>query len=81
MMPALTNTDRKRLSGYLHTANVLVNGVKRGSGLSDMLTPDEHLANASDLIKQVIGELMDAPGMTDFYGNPTCTTNQEERTQ
>jgi len=56
----MDNTDRKRVAGYLHTANVLVNRNQGG----DRKT-------ASGLIKRVIEELMDAPGMTDYYGNPT----------
>jgi hypothetical protein len=62
----MDNAERKRLAEKLHSANKNVISAKRLTGLD---LPS--FTRASSLIKEVIEALMDAPGMTDYYGNPT----------
>jgi hypothetical protein len=66
-MTDLSNAERKRLAGYLHTANALMY-----AGKADVRAGNPahgKLYDASELIKLVIETLMGVPGMTDFYGN------------
>ena len=70
-MAEMTNTERRRLADYLHTANVAMFNA-RGIGLAgNRKRADELYASARDLINRVVETLLDHPGCTDFYDNPT----------
>lgn len=64
----MNNADRKLLASRLHTANAFVVDARL---TTDPVEQARLAFAASDLIKAVIDELMDAPEMTDYYGNPT----------
>lgn len=72
----MDNATRKTLAGYLHAANKQVVAGKN----SHLPTWERNQAlnEASGLIKEVIETLMDGPGMTDFYGNPTARPSQDD---
>ena len=59
--------EAKRLASVLHAANSQMWDAQRAGDTSHART-----AHVSKLIGEVIGRLMDMPGQTDYYGNPTC---------
>lgn len=65
----MKNAQRKELAAKLHSANVAVTDAKRNCLIDD--DAYTYLNTASALVKEVIEALMDAPGMIDYYGNPT----------
>lgn len=66
----LSNSEAKALAAKLHDANLAVIDAKR-TAQSWPWGAAGHADTASKIIKEVIESLMDMPGQTDYYGNPT----------
>lgn len=64
-------TERTELAEKLHNANRCIVSAKRDV-YANPASAQTSASNASAILKDVIATLMDAPGVTDFYGNPTC---------
>ena len=67
--------EAKRLAAKLHRANGFVVDAKRTRDPGKL---ERYTTEASNLIGEVIGTLMDMHGQTDFYGNPTASTGSCE---
>jgi hypothetical protein len=66
----IDNATAKALAEKLHSANRCVISAKRDVTANPM-SARTSASNASAIIKEVIEALLDQPGQTDYYGNPT----------
>ena len=76
MTDTINAREAKRLAGLLHKANSQMWDAARNG---EPMYARQHTLSASKLIGEVIGFLMDMPGQTDYYGNPTCRDEIAQR--
>ena len=69
MTDIIDTPEAKRLARLLHKANSQMWDAARNG---EPMIARQYTLSASKLICEVISRLMDLPGQTDYYGNPTC---------